>query len=168
MMKYVLSLLGLTGLVIIQSTFLPLVFPWLPLAPALVYLVMASMRQERKFLLIAALWTGLVQDILLGEVLGLFMLLNFISMFVILEIKYEIFDTYILTGALRLIAATLIQDIVMVFLLYIQGIPNLGPALQVNVGINLLSNLILYAVFLIILKLRHPGDKLESVLEVKK
>jgi rod shape-determining protein MreD len=167
-MKYVLSLLGLTGLMILQSTLLPFIFPWLPLSPALVYLVVASLGKERKFLLTAALWTGLVQDILLGEVLGLFMLLNFISMILVLEIKYEIFDTYILTGGLRLIAATLIQDIIMAFILYIQGIPNLGPALQINVGINLLSNLILYALFLIILKLRHPGDKLESVLEVKR
>lgn len=167
-MKYVFSLLWLTALVIMQSTLFPLIFPWLPLAPALVYLVAASLVQERRLLLSAALWTGLVQDVLLGEVFGLFMLLNFVSMFFILEIKYEVFDSHILTGGLRLIAATLIQDILMAFIFYIQGIPNLGPALQINAGINLLSNLIIYILFLIILKLRHPGDKLESVLEVKR
>lgn len=167
-MKYALPLLALAGLVIMQSTLLPLVFPWLPLAPALVYLVVASTRQPRNFLLIASLWTGLVEDILLGETLGLYMLLNFISMFLILEIKYEIIESYVLTVGLRLIAATLIQDILMAFIFYIQGIPNLGPALQINAGINLLANIIVFIVYLLVIKVRHPGDTLESLLEVKR
>lgn len=167
-MKYALPLLALTGLVILQSALLPLVFPWLPLAPALVCLVFASIRQERRFLLIASLWTGLVMDILLGEILGLYMLLNFVSMFIVLEIKYEVFESYILTVGIRLIAATLIQDVFMAFIFYIQGIPDLIPALQINAGMHLLSNLILYLLSLLVIKLRHPGDKLESVLEVKR
>lgn len=167
-MKYALPLLALAGLVIMQSTLLPLVFPWLPLAPALVYLVVASTRQPRNYLLIASLWTGLVEDILLGETLGLYMLLYFISMFLILEIKYEIIESYVLTVGLRLIAATLIQDILMAFIFYIQGIPNLGPALQINAGINLLANIIVFIVYLLVIKVRHPGDTLESLLEVKR
>ncbi|HBI56345.1 MAG TPA: hypothetical protein DDY38_05935, partial [Firmicutes bacterium] len=63
-MKYAYSLLWLTGLVIFQSTLLPVVFPWLPLMPAFVFLVVISLRLERRLLLIAALWTGLIQDIL--------------------------------------------------------------------------------------------------------
>ncbi|MDD4657539.1 MAG: rod shape-determining protein MreD [Eubacteriales bacterium] len=166
-MKYVYSLLWLTGLVILQSTLLPVVFPWLPLAPAFVFLVVVSLRLERRFFLIAALWTGLVQDILLGEFLGLFMLLNFISAALIWEIKNELLDNLVLTGGLRLIAATLIQEILMAFIFYIRGRANLGSALQINAGINLLSNLLLYILFMFISKLLRRRDKLEAVLEAK-
>lgn len=166
-MKYVYSLLWLTGLVILQSTLLPVVFPWLPLAPAFVFLVVISLRFDRRFFLIAALWTGLVQDILLGEFLGLFMFLNFSSAALVWEIKKEWLDNLVLTGGLRLIAATLIQEFFMAFIFYIRGMANLTSALQINAGINLLSNLLLYILFLIIYKLRCRRDKLETVLEAK-
>lgn len=166
-MKYAYSLLWLTGLVILQSTLLPVVFPWLPLMPAFVFLVVISLRLERKLLLIAALWTGLIQDILLGEFLGLFMLLNFISAALVWEIKNELFDNLVLTGGLRLIAATLIEEILMAFIFYIRGTANLGSMLQVNAGIHLLSNLLLYVLFLVIFKLRRRQDNLEAVLEAK-
>jgi rod shape-determining protein MreD len=166
-MKYAYSLLWLTGLVIFQSTLLPVVFPWLPLMPAFVFLVVISLRLERRLLLIAALWTGLIQDILLGEFLGLFMLLNFISAALVWEIKNELFDNLVLTGGLRLIAATLIQEILMAFIFYIRGTANLGSMLQVNAGIHLLSNLLLYVLFLVIFKLRRRQDNLEAVLEAK-
>ncbi|HCX78133.1 MAG TPA: rod shape-determining protein MreD [Firmicutes bacterium] len=166
-MKYAYSLLWLTGLVIFQSTLLPVVFPWLPLMPAFVFLVVISLRLERRLLLIAALWTGLIQDILLGEFLGLFMLLNFISAALVWEIKNELFDNLVLTGGLRLIAATLIEEILMAFIFYIRGTANLGSMLQVNAGIHLLSNLLLYVLFLVIFKLRRRQDNLEAVLEAK-
>ena len=166
-MKYVYTLLGLTGLVILQNTFLPVLFPWLPFMPAFVFLVVLSLRLERSFLLIAALWTGLVQDILIGEMLGLFMLLNFISVALAWEIKNEWLNNLVVTGGLRIIAATIIQEAAMAFILYIRTRDNLASELQVNTGFSLLSNLLLYILLLVWYRVRHRGVNLESVLEAK-
>ena len=166
-MKYVYTLLCLTGLVILQNTFIPVLFPWLPFMPAFVFLVVLSLRLDRSFLLIAALWTGLVQDILIGEMLGLFMLLNFISMALAWEIKKEWLNNHVITGGMRVIAATLIHEIVMAFIMYIRTRENLASVLQVNAGFSLLSNLLLYILLLLWYRVRHRGANLEAVLEAK-
>lgn len=166
-MKYFWTLLALTGLVIVQSTLLAALFPRLPLAPALVFLMLASLRFERGFFLIAALWAGLVQDILLGEFFGFFMLLNFNSAVWAWEIRKEWLDNLVLTGGLRLIAATLLQEVFAAFFFYIRGITDLAGTLQINAGKDLLFNLLIYAVFLLALKIRHRGSKLEAVLGAK-
>lgn len=166
-MKHAYPFLWLTGLVILQSSLLPIVFPWLPLAPAFVFLMLASLRLERWHFLLAAVWTGLVQDILLGEYFGLFMLLNYLSAILAWEIKKKWLDSAVLTGALRLIAATLFQDGLMAFILSIRGQSELGLALQINAGRNLLACLLLYALFLLALKLKNRQEKLETVLEAR-
>lgn len=166
-MKYVYTLLCLTGLVIVQSTFLPVIFPWLPLLPAFVFLVVLSLRLERGFSLIAALWTGLVQDILIGDMLGLFMLLNFISVALAWEINNKWLNNLVITGGLRIIAATLMHELGMAFIMYIRTRENLTSLLQVNAGFSLLSNLLLYILLLVWYRVRHRGTNLEAVLEAK-
>lgn len=151
----------------LQSSLFRVLFPWLPVAPALVFLIFVSLRMKRGTFLILSLWTGWVQDILFGEILGLFMLLYFISAVLVWEIKREWVDNLVLTGGLRLIGATLVQEILLVFIFYIRGVRNLGFALQINAGKSLLSNLLLYALFLLVLKVCNRGQKLETVLEVK-
>lgn len=165
-MKYLINLLTLALLVALQSTLLPVVFPWLPLTPAFVYLVVLSFRLPRRHLLIAALWAGLVQDVLLGEFLGLAMLTNYIAMAVTWELKEDLLENTVLTGGLRIIAATLLQEVLMAFVYYIRGlsVENLFYLLQVNAGTGLLSNLLLYLLLLAALRTRGSG-RIEAVLE---
>lgn len=166
-MKYAYPLLWLTGLLLLQSTLLPVLFPWLPLTPAFVYLIVFSLRTDRRFFLIAALWLGLVQDILLGEFFGLYMFLNFISAFFVWEVKNDLLDNLVLTVGLRLIAATLIQEALLAFIFYIRRMARLGTALQINSGLSLLSNLLLYVLYLTFIKLCRRHEKLETELEGK-
>lgn len=166
-MKRLYPFIGVLIFALAQSTILPSVFPGFPLTPVLVYLVFTSLRTERWLFLVVALWAGLLQDLLLGENLGLFMLLNFSSGVLVWEIKNELIDNLALTGMVRIIAMSLFQDIFMAFILFVQGQPGLTPALKMNAGINLLENLLLYGLFLLLLKLFHPRTKLDLVLEEK-
>lgn len=152
-------------LALAQSTILPAAFPGFPLTPVLVYLVFTSLRSDRWLFLAVALWAGFLQDLLLGENLGLFMLLSFSSGAFAWEIKNELIDNLALTGMVRVIAMSLLQDLFMAFILLIKGQPGLGSALQINAGINLLQNLLFYGLFLLIIKLFHPRTKLDLILE---
>lgn len=163
-MKRVYPLLWILGLALLESTLLPFIFPAFPLTPALVALVFVSLRFQRPYFLIAALWAGLIQDILLSEHLGLFMLLRFCGAALAWEIKNELIDNLVLTGMLRLIAMSLTQDVLTAFILYISGLRDLGPALQINAGVNLLANLVLYGLFLLVIKLFHPKTRLDITL----
>lgn len=164
-MKYFFSFAVLTVLVLLQGTLLPVIFPWLVLNPALVFLIILSFRFKRSYLLGAALWSGLVQDILMGEVLGLFMLTNFVAMVFVWELSDSLLDNRVLTGGLRVVVATLIQEALLTFVWYIRLNPeNLMRFFQLNAGKNLLSNLMLY--ILLLLWLRSRGrDKIEAAME---
>ena len=168
-MRYFYSLLGLTLLIVFQGTFLPVIIPWLPLSPALLFLVILSFRLERTQLLVAGLWAGFVQDILLGQMLGLFMMANFLALIVIWELKEELLEDVIMTCGLRLIVATLIQEVLMTFIYYIQGWEptRLLFVMQLNAGINLLSNLLLLGLLLAWLRMRG-SDKIGTLLGGKR
>jgi len=148
---------------------LPILFPALPMFPVFLYLTVLSMRLQRPYLLACALWAGLVQDVLVGQILGLSMLTNFVAMFVIWELKDSLLENTIMTCGLRLVVATLVQELLMGFLFYIRGLEpdNLLFILQINTGITLLSNLLLYFLFLALLRLRGQG-KIAGVLGVEK
>lgn len=167
-MRYLGKLAVLALLVMAQGTLLPVFIPWLPLAPAFLYLIILSMRLERPYLLGAALWVGLVQDLLLGEMLGLSMFTNFVALALAWELKEELVDNAALTCGLRVVAATLVQELLITFVYYIRGLEhgNLLTILQINAGINLLSNLALYLILLAYLRLRGEG-KIAALLEVK-
>ncbi|MGI6364355.1 MAG: rod shape-determining protein MreD [Bacillota bacterium] len=167
-MKYLANLAVLALLVMVQGTLLPAIIPWLPLAPAFIYLIILSMRLERPYLLGAALWTGLVQDLLLGEMLGLSMLTNFVAMAIAWELKESFVENAVLTCGLRVVAATLVQELLISFVYYVRGLEhgNLLSILQVNAGLNLLSNLGLYLLLLAFLRLRGEG-KVSALLEVR-
>lgn len=154
-------------LVMVASTLLQVFIPWLPLAPAFLYLIVLSMRLDRPYLLGAALWTGLVQDILLGEILGLTMLTNFVAMAIIWELKEKYWDNAILTCGLRVVTATLVQQLLIAFIYYIRGSDagNLA-VLSVNAGVNLSANLGMYIIMLAWLRLRGAG-KISAALEVR-
>jgi len=156
-------------LVILQGTLLPTVIPWVTLTPAFVFLAILSLRLPRYQLLLCALWTGLVQDVLLGEMFGLYMLTHFLAMAVIWELKEELLDNAILTGGLRLMAASMLQDLVIAFVCYVRGRGDSGLVLllQTNAGTNLFSNLVMYIVYLSWLSLRGK-HRIENVLEAKK
>ena len=166
-MKYLANLAVLALLVMVQGTLLPAIIPWLPLAPAFIYLIILSMRLERPYLLGAALWTGLVQDLLLGEMLGLSMLTNFVAMAIAWELKESFVENAVLTCGLRVVAAT-VQELLISFVYYVRGLEhgNLLSILQVNAGLNLLSNLGLYLLLLAFLRLRGEG-KVSALLEVR-
>lgn len=168
-MRYLYSLATLMLLVLLQGTLLPLAVPWLPLNPALLFLVFLSFRlQQRSQFLAAALWAGLVQDILFGEILGLFMLTSFIAAAVIWELKEGFLDNPVLTCGLRLIIATLIQELLIAFIFYIRGLEpnNLGHVLQVQAGLSLAGNLLLY--FLVLAWLGLGGSqRIAAALEAK-
>jgi len=167
--RFLYNLAVLTLLVIIQGTLLTVLVPWLPLAPAFIYLAILSLRLERPYLLAAALWTGLAQDILVGEMLGLTMLTNFVAMTIIWELKEEYLDNAVLTCGLRIAVATLVQELIIAFIYYIRGLESgsLVQVLQINAGINLLSNLSLYILFMVWLKIRGAG-KVAAVLGAKR
>lgn len=167
-MKYLYNLGFLTVLVLVQGILLPVFIPWLPLAPAFLYLIVLSFRLDRPYLLGAALWTGLVQDILLGEMLGLTMLTNFVAMTIAWELKKSLFENAVFTCALRIVVATLVQELLIAFVYYIRGLGsgNLLLVLQINSGINLLSNLVLFILLLGWLRSRGEG-KITAVLETK-
>lgn len=165
-MKYVYNFAVLTLLVILQGTLFPVLIPWLNITPAFVFLTLLSFRFSRTYLLTAALWAGLVQDLLMGEVLGLFMLTNFIAMAIAWELKEDFLDNRVLTVGLRIAVATLIQEVILGFSFYIRGLDSksLLAVLQLSAGTNLLSNLILYILLLGWLRLRG-SDKIEAALE---
>ncbi len=167
-MKYAANLAVLTLMVMVAGTLLQVFVPWLPLAPAYLYLIILSMRLERPYLLGAALWTGLVQDILLGEMLGLTMLTNFVAMAIVWEVKEEFLDNPILTCGLRVVAATLVQELLITFVYYIRGAEtgNLLAIFPVNAGVDLLANLGLYILYLAWLRLRG-ANKISAALEVR-
>jgi rod shape-determining protein MreD len=168
-MRFFYTLLGLTLLIVFQSTLLPVIVPWLPLNPTFLFLVVLSFRLDRTLLLLAGLWAGLVQDVLLGEMLGLFMMANFIALAVIWELKEELLEDVILTCGLRVVVATLIHEVLMSFIYYIRGleVARLLYILQLNAGITLLSNLVLYILLLAWLRTRGSG-KIGALLEARR
>lgn len=164
-MKYFYNFAVLTVLVLMQGTLLPVIFPWLVLNPALIFLIILSFRFKRSYLLWAALWSGLVQDILMGEVLGLFMLTNFIAMALIWELSDSLMDNRVLTGGLRVAVATLTQEALLAFVWYIRQNPeNLIRFFQLNAGKNLLANIMLYILLLLYLRFRGR-EKIEAAME---
>lgn len=168
-MRYAYTLLVLTLLVLVQSTFLHILIPWLPLNLALLFLIVLAVGMDRTSLLFAGVWTGFVQDILYGEALGLFMLANFIALALVWELKDSLMENPVLTTGLRLVVASLTIDLLMTFIYYIYGLEsgNLLIALQLKAGINLVSNLLLYLLLLTWLRLRGSG-KITAVLEARK
>ncbi|HOB35082.1 MAG: rod shape-determining protein MreD [Firmicutes bacterium] len=167
-MKYLRVLAVLAFLVIVQTTLLPRLFPWLPLAPAFLYLVVLSFRLPRNFLLTAGLWSGLVQDILVGEVFGLTMFTNYIAMAVVWEFKDDLLDNAVVTCGVRVVIATLVQEFLTAFVYYIYsaGSGHISNTLQISAGLNLLSNLLLYALFMLWLRLRG-SEKVSAFLEAR-
>lgn len=167
-MKYLKTLAVLALLVILQTTLFPLLIPWLPLAPAFLYLVILSFRLQRTFLLVAALWTGLVQDILVGEIFGLTVFTNYVAMAVIWEFKDDLLDNVMVTCGVRVVIATLVQEFLTAFVYYVYstGSGNIFNTLQISAGLNLLSNLLLYAIILLGLRMRGT-EKVSAFLEAK-
>jgi len=105
---------------------------------------------------------------MLGEILGLFMLANFLAMSIIWEFKKGWLDNAVLTCGLRLVIATLTQEILMTLVYYIRGLEqsNLSFVMQINAGNNLLSNLLLFVLLLAWLRIRGSG-RVEAALEAK-
>ena len=155
MLPFFLQFAGVLAAVLLQGSVLPVIVPWLPFNPALILLVFASFKAPRNRLLALALWAGLLQDVMYGEVLGLSMLGLYLGFMAVHEIKTEFVDHPFTACALRLIIAVLIQELTYAFFFYIRGATGLFAALQVNAGKSLLANLLLLGLAFLWLRFRN-------------
>lgn len=154
-------------LVAVQASLLPVIVPQLIFYPALLALVVLSFRLQRSWLLALALWTGLVSDMLYSEILGLHMLAYFIALVAVLEISRSWLDDLLLVCSLRVVAAIIIIEGLHAFVYYVRGFSDhLLRALQINTGLSLAANLLLFGLFLLILRLRGR-DQIHTLLEGK-
>lgn len=152
-------------LVAIQGSFLPLIVPQLYFYPALLALVVLSFRLERPWLLGLAIWTGLVTDMLYGESIGLHMFTHYVALAAALEISETWLDDLLLVCALRVVAVIIGVEIIQAVVFYVRGLSdNLFAALQINTGLSLAANLLLFGLFLLMLRLKGK-DQIRMLLE---
>ncbi|MTI95611.1 MAG: hypothetical protein FH749_08995 [Firmicutes bacterium] len=147
-------------LVLLQGSFLPVFLPRLPVNAALVFLVLISFTAGRNKLLGFALLAGLVQDVLYGEITGMFMLMYFVSAVALWELKTNLLVERVYMCGLRLAVATLVQDLTATFIFYMNGMDSgqLLATLQFNAGINLLANLGLLLIVLALFRVRGKAS----------